>query len=450
MIAHGDAASTLSPRLEGRIIGPDHPDYEQSRRVWNRMVDRRPAAIVECANVDDVRRVLEFADVSRLPLAVRSGGHSIAGLSMCDDGIVLDLGRMRGIEFTSDGLVAVEPGCLLRHLDGATTSRGLVVPAGVVSHTGVAGLTLGGGFGHLTRRYGLTIDHLERATVVLADGRVVLASEHENADLYWLLRGAGGGAGVVTRFEFRPQPLRNPVIWEQSFDPSRARDVLLYYRERAADLHRDLSLHVVWLPDVERIARGEPTAKRLSMVAMCFAEPAEVEAHFKQLKELPGNRRSQQRPLRFATLQRLIDAAQGHGAHNYWKHHLLSSLDDDTVDAVASAMATCELPMVGIQLTLVSGAIRDVPDDATAFGLRGFDHFLEIGARWWDAARAAEHIGWCRDIARRTAARAVERHSPNHMTRDDIDAYSAAGQVSQRVAALRNRFDPKRIFSSHP
>jgi hypothetical protein len=365
----------LVSTFQGELIGPADPGYGDARRVWNGTIDKRPALIARCTGAADVAAALNFARERELPLAVRGGGHGVAGTAVCDDGVVIDLSPMRGVKVDPESRVAhVEAGVLLGQLDTATQAFGLATPAGIVSHTGISGLTLGGGIGWLSRKLGATVDNLRSARVVTADGEHVNASERENPDLFWGLRGGGGNFGIVTEFEFRLHPvgptvLAGPVYYalEDGFD------VLRRYREVAAAAPDELTtiLELSQAPPLPLLP-AELHGRPVVTVAACWAGDLERgERAVQPLRELgtPLVDLLGRRP--FLELQGLLDAAVPHGWHRYWKSIETPSLEEAVIDTLVDHTARITSPRSYTIIFQLGGALARVAEDATAYPQRG-------------------------------------------------------------------------------
>src|SRR5688572_17508668 len=368
------AISALQARLRGKLIAPSTPGYDEARSVWNAMIDRRPGLIVQCAGTSDVMQAVRFAADNRLLVAVRGGGHNIAGHAVCDDGLVIDLSQMRSVRVDSVAQRAwVEPGALLSDLDRETQAFGLAVPTGINSTTGVAGLTLGGGFGWITRKFGLSIDSLLSADVVTADGELVRASATDNPDLLWALRGGGGNFGVVTDFEFRlhkigPQVLSGLVV--HPFED--AKKVLQEYRQALAVAPDELTCWAVMrqappLPFLPTEWHG----KEVLVLAMCYcgdvnageAVTARLRAIGQPIADVVG-------PHPFAGWQQAFDPLLAPGARNYWKSHDFTELSDAAIEILIGAVRNLPGPECEVFVAHVGGAAGRVAADATAFPQR--------------------------------------------------------------------------------
>jgi hypothetical protein len=429
----------------GEVVLPGDPGYDQARAVWNKMFDRRPAVVVRPVGADSVAGALRFAREQELEVAVRCGGHSIPGLSTCDDGIVIDLSAMRGVRVDPERKVAhVNGGSLLAELDEAAQAHGLVCPVGVVSHTGVGGLTLGGGMGRLQRKHGLTIDNLAAVELVTADGRVVRASEDEHSELFWGLRGAGPNFGIVTAFEFRLHPLEHPITFGTVTHPlERARELAGLFRELAENGPDELFLSFgtashrsVWEPFVflTLLHCGTPDqAERDLAVARAFGPPLKD-----SIQVMPH-----------LAAQHLNDETQDWGHRFYMKSAFLPSFPDEAVDLCveyatrAPDGADCEF-----SVWAWGRAIADVPEDATAFTGREAAIWLAAEALWDDDALDERCRAWGRDALADFAPFASGGRYVNDVAEVGADmARTVYGDAKyDRLVALKREWDPDNVF----
>lgn len=417
--------AALDSRLLGDVVHRRHPDYQHARRIWNYTIDRNPAVVVRCQSDVDVATAIAFAREHGVPLTAKAGGHSVAGHSMVDDGVVIDLCGMRGVSVDPDaGHVRVGAGCRLAEMDRATQAFGLATPAGVMSETGIAGLALGGGMGWLTRKHGLTCDHLISAKVVLADGSSVIASAEENPGLYWGLRGAGTNFGVVTEFEFATQvvPTTVPVgiaiyrledaaaaITHQEHTMRRASDdlkVMVYLRRAAAE------------PGVPDELVGAPVCVFVSVWA---GEPADATQANEELWAGAQKVFADVQTLPFIELQSLNDSVLGPGACNYTKGGYVGELTDGCIEALVESAKRLPNELSAVEFGYQHGAQDQVHDDDTAFADRHADHVINVLGRWnpWDAPQP--HIAWVRQTFELTAPWQTGGLYSNFMAVDDID-----------------------------
>ena len=445
------AVDALRSSLRGELIGRDHPSYEQHRRVWNGSIDRHPALVVRCAGAADVIAAVRFARMHELIVAVRGGGHSFPGHSVCDGGLVIDLSLMKGIRVDPVARTArVQAGALLGDLDRETQAFGLAVPAGIVTHTGVAGLTLGGGLGWLMRKYGLTIDNLVRADVVTAEGELTQASEAENSDLFWGLRGGGGNFGIVTEFEFRLNPLGPGVFAGAVFWPIEdAPKVLRFYREWIGDCPDELMTIVV-----QRRAPALPAippdmvGRHVIGVVACYAGPVEDGARV--LRPL----RSYGRPLLdlcepkpYVSHQSMFDPGFPHGWWYYVRACDVAELNDDVIDIVAEHGRRIVSPVTSIALWQMGGAVARVPDSDTAFSGRHTGFTFNINGNSYDAEGFDAEKEWARTYWSALAPYHQSVYVNFLMDEGEERTRQAYGTAKyERLRMLKRRYDPGNFF----
>ena len=443
----------LQANFIGELIGPEDPGYDAARTIWNADIDRRPALIARCVGVADVRAAVRFAQDNGLPASVRGGGHAVAGHALVDDGIVIDLSLMRGTRVDLEKrTIRVEGGALNDHVDRESQAFGLATTGGIVSHTGVAGLTLGGGIGHLMRAFGLTIDNLVSADVVTAGGDFVVASERENADLFWGLRGGGGNFGIVTSFEFKlhplgPEILAGMVVWPLTEAPK----VLAFLREFIANAPDEVgimgSLRLApALPTIPEALHGKP----ITAVVVNYAGPVEKgEQLLRPLREFnaPSLDAVVRKP--YVAHQKMFDPALPHGRRYYWKSHRLPPMNDDIIGIMCEHAGKITSPFSTLGLFTFGGAVARVPADATAFGHRDAAHDLNIVGAWLDDDPEPErHRAWVRGFFD-----ALEPHSRGvyvNFTSDDsqerVRAAAYGAEKWARLVELKRKYDPKNFF----
>ena len=445
------ALTNLATALRGEVIIKGDPTYDERRKIWNGSIDRHPAVIVRCAGVADVIAAVRFARGTGLPVAIRSGGHSFPGHSTCDDGIVIDLSPMKGIRV--DPLartVRAQAGVLLGELDRETQAFGLAVPAGIVTHTGLAGLTLGGGIGWLMRKYGLTVDQLLSVDLITADGEFVKASSTENPDLFWGVRGAGSNFGIVTAFEFRlnavgPIVVAGPIFWPMA----ESANVLRFYRDWIKDAPDELTTIVVHrrmppLPVIPAELHGKPVVS----VICCYAGPVEEgEKVVRPMKEFGAPMLDLCVPKPFVAHQSMFDPSFPHGRWYYFRSADLAELTDDVIDIVAERAPQMTSPLTAFPIFQLGGAIRDVGEDETAFSGRNAGHTININACTATAAGFDEEREWSRSFW--TALRPYHTSVyVNFLMEEGEDrirqAYGAARY--DRLKALKRKYDPDNFF----
>jgi len=441
----------LKNRFSGEVLLPESDGYEGARRIWNAMIDKHPALIARCAGTPDVVRAVNFARDNGLVLAVRGGGHNIAGNAVCDDGMVIDLSRMRTARVDVGARrVTIEGGATLADLDAATQAHGLATPVGINSTTGIAGLTLGGGFGWLSRKYGMTVDNLESAEVVTAAGEVVRANAAEHPDLYWALRGGSGNFGVVTRFEFRLHPVGPDVLSGLIVYPmSAAKSVLQQYREFAMKASDDLSVWTVLrpappLPFLPQSVHG----KGILVLALLYAgDPKRGEALVEPLRRFgtPVGEHVGVQP--YTAWQQAFDPLLASGARNYWKSHNLSTLEDGLLDAVVEAVDKLPSEQCEIFFAALGGAAARPTPESTAYAHRDAQFVMNVHGRWDDPADDERCIRWARDFFDASAPFASGGVYVNFLTADEGDRVRAAyGSNYQRLARVKRAYDPDNLF----
>jgi hypothetical protein len=395
--------ASFTARIRGSALRPGEAGYDEARKVWNGMIDRRPALIVRCAGTADIIACVNFAREEGLPLAIRGGGHNVAGNAVCDDGLVVDLSAMKGIEVDPKSrTVRAQPGLLWGEFDRETQAFGFATTGGVVTHTGIAGLTLGGGIGWLMRRHGLTCDNLVAARVVTADGRALHASENENADLLWGLRGGGGNFGIVTAFEYCLHPLGPQVLAGVILHPAeQAPELLRFYRDYVATAPDDLTTIVNLrqappAPFLPSDIHGRPVVIFALCYAGCIEEGERVIAPLRQFgKPLIDLIR----PTPYLAHQGMFDASVPHGLRYYWKSDYLGPLSDAAIDTLVAHAWLAPSPTSYTILFHLGGAIRRLESAAAAFEDRSAEHALNINAVWADPQATDRHIAWARSFS---------------------------------------------------
>jgi hypothetical protein len=435
------AIDEFAANVAGRVIRPSDPGYDIARRIWNAAIDRRPGLIVRCAGAADVIAAVKFARANDLLVAVRGGGHNVAGRALCDDGLVIDLSEMRGVLVDpASGTVRVQGGATLGDLDRETHLYGLAVPMGVVSKTGVAGLTLGGGVGWLVRKYGLSCDNVLAFEVVTAEGELVTASADSHPDLYWALRGGGGNFGVVTSFTFRAHPVATVLGGLLVHPRERAAEFLRFHRGFMATAPEELTAYcgLVTTPD------GMPA---LLAVACWCGDPAEGERVLAPYRAYGPPLVDAIQPMPFPAMQKLIDGAFPDGSHNYWKSSFLRELSDPAIDLLVEHAGRARSPLSGVLVEYYGGAPGRVGPADSAFAQRRAEYNIVISAQWAEAAESAEHVAWARALSD-----ALRPHAssdiPNFQAEVDEALLRAAfGDNYARLAEVKRKYDPANFFS---
>ncbi|MEU8223181.1 FAD-binding oxidoreductase [Kribbella sp. NPDC048915] len=445
------ALADLGAHFHGELVQPGEPSYDELRRVWNGSIDRRPALIARCTGVGDIQAALAFARRTGLPVAVRGGGHSFPGHSTCDGGIVVDLGLLKEIHVDPERRTArAQAGVLLGELDHATQEFGLATPAGIVTHTGLAGLTLGGGIGWLMRKYGLTIDNLLSVELVTAEGDLVTASEDQNADLFWGIRGGGGNFGIVTEFEFQLHPvgpilLGGTVTWPMQ----ESREVLRFYREWITDIPDELTTAVIhrWLPPLPTVPpalQGRPVV----IVLACYAGPIEDgQKVLAPLKAFGSPLLDLCVPRPYLELQGMFDPSFPHGRWYYMRSCDVAELTDPIVDVAVERGQAITAHWTSYPIFHLGGAISRVPAGSTAFGGRSSGHTFNfvgatVGPEGFETQREWVRESWHAIEPYQTSAyiNFLTDEGPERIR----SAYGAA--TYDRLQALKRQYDPSNLF----
>ena len=442
-------------RFQGPLIRPGDDGYDEARRLWNGAIDRRPALIARCADANDAAIALAYAMETGLPIAVRGGGHNVSGSALCDDGVVIDMSAMGRVEVDAVGRLArVQPGVRWGEVDAATQAHGLATPAGVVSQTGVAGLTVGGGFGWLSRRWGLTSDNLVSAQILLADGRHVRAAEDENPDLFWAVRGGGGNFGIVTGFEFRLHDLGTEVLaGPLLYRSDQAREVLSAYREFVAAAPNQLSVYANLriAPDLEWVPpelRGTPV---LILIPCYSGDLDEGERVLQPLRRAVAPAADLVKRKPYLAHQSMFDSGVPPGWGYYWKSHHLPPLTDGAIDAMVRLGWQMSSPTSFSLVFHLGGAIAELAEDATASSGRDAAHALNINASWPEGGPEHPDIAWCREYAAAMQTHATGGVYVNFLHNDEGEARvrAAYGDHYDRLARIKARFDPDNVFRSN-
>jgi FAD/FMN-containing dehydrogenase len=441
----------LTSKVRGQVLAPASPGYDAARTIWNAMIDRRPAVIARCASAADVVHAIRFARAHKLAVAVRGGGHNIAGNAVCDGGLVIDLTLMKSVQIDPVKRTArVEPGVTLGEFDHDAQTFGLATPLGINTTTGVAGLTLGGGFGWLSRKLGLSIDNLIAADVVTAAGDLLRASDSENADLFWAIRGGGGNFGVVTSFEFRLHRVGPEVLSGLIVHPlAAARDVLRFYRDFIRNTPEEF---VCWFvlrqaPPLPFLA-PEWHGKEILALAACYSGPiAEGERVAKPLRAFGRPLADVIAPHPFTAWQTILDPLLTPGVRNYWKSHDFRELGDGLIDVLVDHAGRIPDPMSEIAFAELGGAISRVPHAATAYAHRDAEFVLNVHGRWADPAKDTKCIGWARELFQAAAPFSTGGVYVNFLTAEEGDRVRAAyGANYARLTELKKKFDPENFF----
>jgi FAD/FMN-containing dehydrogenase len=446
-------AAALAERLAGQIITPLHAEYDTARRVWNGMIDKHPAAIARCADADDVAAAVRFAADHDLPLAVRGGGHNVAGTAVVDNGLVINLSAMRAVRIDPSGrTVHVQGGATWADVDRVTAPLGLATPGGVVSETGVAGLALSGGVSHQRRRDGMTVDNLVSAQVVLADGRRVRASAEEHPDLYWALRGGGGNFGVVTSFELRLHELGPEVFGlNVAYPIEDAARVLAGWRDAVVDAPDELSTAgFVWsLPVVDELPEQLRGAPHAGVVGMWAGDPAEGERATRALRELTTPLLDMSGPVNYLDFQRSLDPFFPVGVRRYWKALYLDGFSDAAIDTTVDWSNRRPSNDTLVIVRHCGGAIARVAAEETAFGDRSSEWMLSIDSTWHDPADDATNVDYTRafyDAALPHSDGKTYFNFPGLLEDGDAAVRASYGANHARLARVKAAYDPDNVF----
>jgi FAD/FMN-containing dehydrogenase len=441
------------PGFRGTLIHSDDAEYDEARKIFNGMIDRRPALIARCSCTEDVVAAVNLAREQSLPLAVHGGGHGVTGASICDAGVVIDLRGMKGIEVDPKAKIArAAAGLTWGEFDAATQEHGLACTGGRVTTTGISGLALGSGSGWLERKFGFVCDNLTQAEVVTADGRVVTASENENADLFWGIRGGGGNFGVVTEFHLRLHQLGPIVLGGMLvYTPDQGRDLLRFYRDFVRDAPDEVGsgLAFICAPPEEFVPK-EAWGQPMIGIVCCYAGPVEDgEAAFKPLREFGPPLMDMMQPMPYTAVQQLLDGANPKGRLNYWTAEFLEELPDKAIDALVE-IATQPVSVFSQMLLIPGGgAIARVHEDATAFGQRTAPwntHFLSM---WEDPAETEKNIAYTREIAATMKPWTTGRAYLNFIGDEGEGRVEAAfgPERFKKLRELKKKWDPKNLFS---
>jgi FAD/FMN-containing dehydrogenase len=449
-LATGELAR-FAATLRGDVVARGAPAYEDARRIWNRMVERRPALIARCHSPGDVLRAIRFAREYDLLISVRGGGHNIAGNALVEEGLLIDLAPMRATRVDPTRRTArTEAGTTLGEFDRDTQTFALATPLGINSTTGIAGLTLGGGYGWLSRSHGLTVDNLTSADVVTADGALVTASDEENSDLFWALRGGGGNFGVVTSFEYRLHRIGPDVLAGLIVHPfANAAELLRRYRDVVQAAPDALTAWVVMrkappLPFLPDSVHG----KEVVVIAVCYAgDLATGERALRPLRAIGTPHADVVGPTPYLGFQTAFDPLLAPGSRNYWKTRNFSALHDELIDTLVEKVAELPGPQSEIFLAHLGGAISRTTDDATAYMGRGAQFVMNVHARWDDDGMDGNFVTWARDVYAATAPYASSGAYVNFLTQEEQGRVREAyGSNYDRLAAIKAKYDPSNVF----
>ncbi|WP_170785828.1 FAD-binding oxidoreductase [Ruegeria lacuscaerulensis] len=445
------ALDTLNATLRGGVHLPGSPEYDQARTTWNSIVERHPSFVIRALGSSDVQKAVNFVREAGLTMSIRSGGHQIAGHAVADDAVMLDLSQMRSVHVDPVNRTArVEPGAVLGDVDRETQAHALAVPLGINSTTGTAGLTLGGGFGWITRKFGMTIDNLISAQVVTAEGEIVTASAKSHPDLFWALRGGGGNFGVVTSFEFQLHPLGPDVLSGLVVHPIEAApDLLPEYVKIADSAPDELTVWTVMrkappLPFLPEEWHG----REVLIFAACYAGPmADGEKAMAGLRGLGDPIADVISPHAFVDWQAAFDGLLTPGARNYWKSHDFSTLTSHATSDLLAAIATLPDPACEVFIAHVGGAMARVPADATAYPERSAHFIMNVHTRWEDPSKDDTCISWARALYDQMAPHATGSAYVNFMPEDEANHMAGAyGSNGAKLGQIKGQYDPQNLF----
>jgi FAD/FMN-containing dehydrogenase len=431
----------LRELLTGDVLGPSDREYERARLCFNLLIDRRPAAIARCVDADDVATSLAFAQARGLEIAVRGGGHNPAGHCAVDDGLVIDLSRMRNVRVDPEaGIAIAEGGATWLDFDAATQAHGLVTPGGVVGSTGVTGLALGGGIGHLTAQHGLTCDNVIAAELVIPAGDVVRASDDENPELLWGLRGGGGNFGVVTQLEFRLHPLERVIGGRFEYAGDGVREAIRTFRDVDARAGNGLSCQAQ--------LKVDGTLTPALTIAACYTGQDQDPEEHRALRSAPGLVSDGVRPQGFLDQQRVFDPGYGVD-RNYWKSHFVRQLPDELIDELLTRIAALDRPPGAILFESLRGGPKEVDPASAALGYRDAAFNVSVMASWTDPGVDEEHIAWARETAAAIEPWAIGGGYVNYMQADEpLDRVRKAfgPGAFDRLRTLKTRYDPANVL----
>ena len=436
------AVEEFKSGLRGELLLPGDDNYDEVRKVYNGMIDRRPALIVRCFGVADVISSVNFAGENKLLVAVRGGGHNVTGNAVCDGGIMIDLSPMKGIRVDPTARTAhAQAGLTWNELDLETQAFGLATTGGFFSQTGIAGLTLGGGLGWLMRTYGIVCDNLLSVDMVTADGRLLTASQSENQELFWGVRGGGANFGVVTSFEYRLHPVGPMVLAGMVFHPlAKAKEVLQFHREYTSTAPDEVSVAAAFMTSPD----GVP------LVAMAFFYSGPVEAGeqaVRPLREFGPPLQDLIQPMPYRVVQTMFDPAFPPGQQNYWRSNFLKALNDDAIDTMVDYFAAVPSPQSLVIIEQFGGAVGRVSEDQTAFSHRQWPYNFLIAGMWPDPADNDKNIQWTRQLWEAMLPFSADRVYVNYMSEEAEDRVKASyGENYERLLALKNKYDPTNLF----
>lgn len=450
------AIDNFSAAFQGEVIRPTDAGYDGARAVWNGMIDKRPALIARCTGVADVIEAVNVARENDLLVAVRGGGHNVAGTAVCDGGIVIDLSPMKGVQVDPETRIArAEAGVTWAELDRKTQAFGLATPGGVVSDTGIAGLTLGGGIGWLRRKYGLSCDNLVSVDVVTASGEFLTASETENSDLFWGIRGGGGNFGIVTSFEYELHPVGPEIMFVFTLHPGeQAKEALQFYRDYCTNAPEEVTSFAILgtVPD-EEIFPEKIHGRPYVLFAACYAGDVEDGRRIMQpLRDVTEPFIDFSGPMPYVEVQKILDEDYPDGMRYYWKSLYLDSLNDDVIDHLIEHAERRPSHLSTVDVWHMGGAVSRVGDDETAFSGRHAPYLLGAEANWEDPTTDDANVAWTRDCVadmQRFSDGSQYLNFPGFFEEGERGLRTTFGSKYERLVALKNKYDPTNLFSLH-
>jgi len=446
-----DSLNQFKKGFNGNLLFENDSEYNESRNLWNEMIDKKPAIIIKCNNTSDIQKSVQFANDNDILLSIKGGGHNVAGNAVNDGGMMIDLSPMKSVTVNKENsTVRVESGCLLGDVDLETQKYGLAVSAGIVSHTGVAGLALGGGFGWISRKFGFSVDNLISAEVITADGQIFTASREENEDLFWGIRGGGGNFGIISSFEFKCAKIGTELFSGMAVHPfENAKEYIIFHQEYVRTLPDELTVWMVIrkappLPFLPEDVHG----KLVVVVPFVYVgSQAEGEKLMKPLFEFGTPHAAVSAMHKWTDWQTGFDALNAHGARNYWKSHHLKELSSESINKIIKFAEKMPSPHCEIFIPHMEGAPSRVPKNETAFAHRSTPFALSIHTRWEEAKDDEKCIKWAKDFFEETKpfAKGVYVNFLSDEGEERVkDAYTE--EVWNRLVQLKNKYDPKNLF----
>jgi len=441
----------FSQTLSQPLIMPFDSGYDEGRSVWNGMVDKRPAMIAKCTNADDIKKCVNFARTHDLIVSIKGGGHNVAGRAVCDGGLMIDLSQMNAVIVDPiERTARVESGATIGELDRETQKFGLATPVGIVSKTGIAGLTLGGGNGYLGRKHGLTIDNLLSVELVTAKGDLISANETENADLFWALRGGGGNFGVVTSFEFKLHEIGPEIMTAKVFYPIEdAKQVLAFYREFTLNAADELAIYalIVSVPPADPFPESLQGKTAIVLLVSYAGSLDDGKRALEPLEKFGNPFLRVIMPTSFIELQTSFDKSAPHGIRNYWKAHYIDHLSDEAIDVLVNYTHDIPGPLTVIGFEPFGGAITRVEESATAFPQRNASYILGLFSGWIESEDDEKNINWTRELYNKMTPFTSGGTYSNYLDNDDSAKVSSSfGSNYSRLQEVKNKYDPKNFF----